>query len=103
MVDTCSRVNSELEGAEGVGLGGVGVGFGDGFGGAGVGITLHFSVAGGGLVSSVPDMFTAWPDCPSGHSKVTLAWLSRAMSLCPMLPFPVKVQPWSKTFEPPSA
>ena len=65
----------ELEGAEGVGFGGVGVGFGDGgvgFGGAGVGITLHFSVAGGGLVSSVPDMFTAWPDCPSGHSKVTL-------------------------------
>ena len=68
VVDTCSRVNSELEGAEGVGLGGVGVGFG----GAGVGITLHFSVAGGGLASSVPDMFTAWPDCPSGHSKVTL-------------------------------
>ena len=61
-------MNSELEGAEGVG-------FGDGdagFGGAGVGITLHFSPAGGGLASSVPDMFTAWADCPSGHSKVTL-------------------------------
>ena len=75
VVDTCSRVNSELEGAEGVGFGDTGVGFGDGgvgFGGAGVGITLHFSVAGGGLVSSVPDMLTAWPDCPSGHSKVTL-------------------------------
>ena len=49
------------------------VGAGVGFGVAGVGITLHFSVAGGGLVSSVPDMFTAWPDCPSGHSKVTVA------------------------------
>ena len=71
-------MNSELEGAEGVGFAGdAGVGFGDGggvgFGGAGVGITIHFSVAGGGLVSSAPDMFTAWPDCPSGHSKVTLA------------------------------
>lgn len=58
--------------------------------GGGVGVGVHFRLAGGGFGSSVLVMFTAEPDCPSGHSKVTTSESeSRAMELF------LKVQPWS--------
>ena len=51
---------------------------------------MQFRLAGGGLRSLFWVMFTAEPDCPSGHSKVTTSDSeSRAMSLF------LKVQPWS--------
>ena len=71
----------------------VGVAVGGGVGGGvgvAVGVGVQFRLAGGGSGSSFWVMFTAEPDCPSGHSKVTTSESeSRAMSLF------LKVQPWS--------